>query len=259
MAIANDAMFGLSHFAARIFLWLLGSGAIAWAAFVLPLFWQQATLSRVASELLQGHSFKIQWVLREAQEAEAAQQSSFCDPTILHDAVVLHLAILDDAMSASNKTLVNSAYSPLYDSTRRALSCAPADPFAWLTLFWLDFSKYGFERDNATYLRLSYALGPNEGWIALRRSRLAIALFPRLPADLADDAIDEFIRLVDTGTLYSETAGIFASATPAVQSRLLERIKSAKAVPRQIFARTLYDEGFDVKILGIDGPAQPWR
>ena len=136
----------------------------------------------------------------------------------------------------------------LLDVTRRALVCAPADPFVWLTLFWLEAGKSGLSSDNARYLRLSYALGPNEGWISLWRAKIAFALFEQLPADLADDALDEFVKLIDTQRLYSETATIFANATPVVQKRIIDHLKNGAAIPRGIFARTLYDMGLDVKI-----------
>jgi hypothetical protein len=259
MVTPSETVFGWGHFAARIFVGLLGLGAIAWGGLVLPLFCRQIAPSHVASELLQGHTFKIQSLLSEAQRAEAAERSSFCDPTILHDAVILRLAILNDAIAGGNKALEDVAYGRQYEATRAALVCAPADSFAWLTLFWLDLSKHGLTRDDETYLRLSYASGPNEGWIALRRSRLAIPLLVWLPADLAEDATDEFINLVNTGMLYPETAQIFASAPPAAQGRLLARLKFAQAVPRQIFARTLYDQGFDINIPGVDVKAHPWQ
>jgi hypothetical protein len=126
-------------------------------------------------------------------------------------------------------------------------------------LFWIDAAKNGLTPKNANYLRLSYALGPNEGWIGLWRVQLALALFERLPKDLADDATDEFIRLVNTQVLYQEAAAIFSRATPAVQGRLVEQLKTANPVPRQIFARVLYDKGFDVNIAGVDRPARPWQ
>ena len=247
-------------FWARGFIWLLGLGAVAWGGFVLPLFWQQATLNRVAAELLQGHNFKMQFLLDEAQQAEAAERSSFCNPTGLHNAVILRLSILNQAIAATNRTLVEAAYAPLYAASRRALACSPADALVWLTLFWLDAGKHGFLPANANYLRLSYSLGPNEGWIALWRNRLALALFAQLPTDLSDDAIDEFIKLVDTGQLYPETAAIFANAAPAVQSRLVAHLKTAKAIPREIFAQTLYAKGLDVSIPGVQPPdPRPWH
>ena len=46
-------------------------------------------VNRVATAVLQGHTFKMQWLLDAARQAEAAEQSSFCNPTALHNAVVL--------------------------------------------------------------------------------------------------------------------------------------------------------------------------
>jgi hypothetical protein len=242
----------------RAFVCLLGLAAIAWGGFLLPLFWRDAPLNRIESELLQGHAFKMQVLLENAQQA-IPQQSLFCDPIALHDAVILRLNILDNALAVRNQTLVDSGSNRLHAATQRALTCAPADSFAWLTLFWLSARKHGFEQDDAVYLRLSYALGPNEGWIALPRSRLAIAMFTQLPPDLANDAINDFVKLVDTGTLYPEAVAIFAGAAPGVRSLLVERLKSSKPIPREIFARALYDKGFNIDVPGADRPVRPWQ
>jgi len=65
---------------------------------------------------------------------------------------------------------------------------------------------------------------------------------------------------VDTGQLYSETAAIFASAAPAVQSRIVAQFATAKPIPRRNFARMLYNRGLDVTIPGVDSrPARPWQ
>jgi hypothetical protein len=237
-----------AYFWVRSIVFLLGLGAVTWGGLYLPLFWQQSSLEHMTSEVLLGHAFKMELLLDETRKAEATERSSFCNPTTLRDVAILRLAVLDKAIAASDRTLIDSAYSRLNDDARSALSCSPADPFIWLTLFWLDAAKRGLGPDGARYLRLSYALGPNEGWIALRRNRLAMAVFAQLPADLANDAIDEFVKLVDTGRLYPEAAAVFAGAAPAVQSRIVERLKTANAISRQIFARALYDKGLDVNI-----------
>jgi len=250
-----------AYFLMRTFICLLGLGAVIWGGFALPLFWQQAPVNGVASAILRGHTFKMQWLSGATRQAEAAEQSAFCNPTALHNAVVLRLDALDKAIAATNQTLVDSAYSPLFDAIRKALSCAPADSFVWLALFWLDAGKHGFDSDNANYLRLSYALGPNESWIALWRSRLAFALFERLPTDLADDAIDEFVKLVDTEALYPETAAIFVSAGSTAQSRIIAHLKTVRDIPRQIFARTLQDKGMSVDVPDVyrPGSERPWK
>jgi hypothetical protein len=261
MAIPNEVRgvrMATAYFFVRIFVCLFGIGSVVWAGLLLPSFWNQASGNRIASELLEGHAFKRQALTEEARRYDAAEQSSFCTPTELHNSVVLHLTILNEAIVAKDPNRIEAAYNPLYDVTRKALSCSPSDSFAWLTLFWLDAARHGFQPDNANYLRLSYALGPNEGWIALWRSRIAITMFERLPNDLKTDAVDEFIKLVDMG-LYPQAVEIFTSATPAVQNRIALQLKYAKAIPRQIFARTLYQNGLDIDIPGVDRPARPWQ
>ena len=245
---------------ARAFVCLLGLGAVAWGGCVLPLFWHQASLNQIASESLQGHVFKTQVLLDEARRADAFEPAALCDPIKLHNAVVVRLAISDSAIAAANHTSVDSAHTAFYDLARRALACAPTDSFVWLTLFWLDATKNGLTPANANYLRLSYAEGPNEGWIALWRVRLALALFERLPSDLSSDALNDFINLVDTSALYPETAAIFAGAAPGVQSEIIQHLKTANATSRQVFARVLYDQGVDVKIPDTVIPGlRPWE
>jgi hypothetical protein len=249
-----------AHLLARTFVWLLGVSGIAWGAILLPLFWHQIPLDQMAAEILQGHRFKRQTLLVEAERNAAAERTSVCNPTELHNAVVLDLSILNESLATADQPLITSDYGTLYEASRRALSCAPSDPFAWLVLFWLDVGQHGFEPQNATYLRQSYALGPNEEWIALWRTRIAIALLPRLPADLSNLAVSEFVKLVETGRLYKETAAIFGSAPPAVQGQIIDHLKTANETARQIFARTLYDNGLDVDIPGTKIPGlRPWE
>jgi hypothetical protein len=264
MATPNKVRGGLTvaaHVFAVIFVSVLGIGAVTWGALMLPLFWQQVPLNRATSAVLEGRTFNVQWLLDKAQQAAVADGHSWvCNPTTPHDAVVLRLAALEEAITAANQTQVGLAYDPLYDATRTALACSPADPFVWLTLFWLEVGKHGYDPAYENYLRLSYALGPNEGWIALWRSRISFAVFERLPDDLASHAINEFTTLVETGRLYPETLAIFSNATPATQNRIVERLKTAKAIPRQVFGRMLYDQGLNITIPGVDAtPTRPWR
>lgn len=241
----------------RIFAFLLGLGAVVWGCSELPLFWRQGSLNRVASEILQGHSFAPQLLVEEAREAQAAERRSHCNPAIVRDVVAVRLAVFEASVKSDDKTARAAAFGPLDQATRTALACTPGDAFDWLTLFWLDLIKHGFTPENAAFLRLSYTFGPNEAWIAIRRSRLTIPLFARLPADLRDDAVDEFVKLVDTEGVFPEMAAIFATAAPAVQGRLAAALESAKPIPRQIFARALSDRGVKIDIPGV--AHRPWE
>jgi hypothetical protein len=243
----------------RGFVYLLGVSAIVWAVFVLPIFWQQAAPHSVATKLLNNDSFKLQSLLYEAQQAEKIAQRPFCVPTALRSLAVLRTFVLNRAIANSDRVLTTASFVPLVNAVRETLICAPADSFMWLTLFWLDSGKYGLDAKNTDYLRLSYVFGPNEGWIAWWRTRLAFLLFDRLPPDLTGEAVDDFVKLVDTGLFYSQAAEIFKAASPAVQERIVEQLKTVNLNTRQAFASTLRNKDVDVNIPGVAGPTRPWQ
>src|ERR1700733_988382 len=91
---------------ARIFFIVVGLGAIGWGGFFLPIFWRQSPTHYVAVAYMQGRGFSDQVLLNQAQRVAAAVDSPFCDPTELHDAVMLRLAILNNAIAAANPTLI---------------------------------------------------------------------------------------------------------------------------------------------------------
>jgi hypothetical protein len=262
MAIPNEidrVRGGAANHLTRSFVFVLGVGALIWGLFTLPIFWQQASPNSVAAKLLQGDSFRPQSLVDEAQQADKAAQFQFCNPSALHSLFVLRLFLLNQSIAAGNRALVDSSYAPLYAAARNTLACAPADSYVWLTLFWLDAGKRGLNPTNANFLRLSYTLSPNEAWIALWRSRVAMLLFERLPPDLSSDAVDEFIKLVNMGRFYWETAEIFKNASSSAQNRILEQLKPVKLITRQAFARALHEDGVDVAVPGLEKPARPWQ
>ena len=132
-----------------------------------------------------------------------------------------YASALDETMAAADQSLFELYSGNLHDAIQKALFCTPADPLVWLTLVWLDVRRHGFEPRDANYLRLSYDLGPNEAWIGLWRTRIAIASFQQLPPDLSERATGEFVKLGNTGWFYRETAQIFGRAAPAARSASL--------------------------------------
>ena len=126
---------------------------------------------------------------------------------------------------------------------------------------WLDDAKEGFRSVQIQYLRLSYQLGPNEGWIAGRRSRLALATFERLPPDLAETATCEFARLVDGWLGLSECRCALHRAWLAdPRSNARQPLGNVGERQRKAFAKALYTQGYDVVVPEVDAPdARPWR
>ncbi len=262
MAIPNEMDRRSAHVAnhlTRIFVFLLGVGAVVWGLFILPVFWQQASARWVAAKILQGETFKPQVLIDAAQQVDKAAQSGFCNPDALHSRFVLRLFSLQESITGANPTVVHSSYAPLYAAAGNALACAPADSFAWLSLFWMDAGRHGLDARNANFLRLSYDLSPNEAWIALWRSQLAMLLFEQLAPDLASKASEEFVKLVNTDWFYWQTAVIFKNASSTARNRVLEQLKSLKLSTRQAFAKALREQGLNVAVPGVERPARPWE
>jgi hypothetical protein len=87
------------------------------------------------------------------------------------------------------------------------------------------------------------SLGPDEGWIALKRNVVALAVFERLRPDVGEMAIREFARLFGSGlsrdssdlhrTNLADTR--FATASPLLAARIL-RVFSICAVWRSFLS-----------------------
>jgi hypothetical protein len=145
---------------------------------------------------------------------------------------------------------IDMQLNALRDSIRRSLACSPADPFLWVVLYWVEINRNGFQPDYLKYLRLSYQLGPNEGWIALKRNGYALAIFQQLPPDLAEMAIAEFATLVDTG-FYAETAAILTGPGWPEREMLLSHLKDVSERYKEAFAKAVYKLGYDVNVPGV--------
>jgi hypothetical protein len=249
----------VARIAARVWVSVVALAAIGWGMTMLPYFWRGAALNWITAQIVQGQTFPSSVLTQQAALADSAE-TSFCDPARTHDAVVLHLAILEQAAATPDDSQVRSARDQVDHAVRKALACSPADAFVWLTLFWLEVSKHGYQPRDGDYLRLSYALAPYEGWMALWRCKLALAVLDKLPADLASKALEEFARLVETERLFAESMAIFSSVPRVTQIRLTEQLKSATPTARQTFARMLYDQGSDLTIPGVEAtPNRPWH
>ena len=113
----------------------------------------------------------------------------------------------------------------------------------WLTDLWLKRLSGEFVDSDWNLLRMSYWSGPNEAWIAVRRNRLALDIFPKLPDELAEEALSEFVGLVRSG-LYADASSILAGPGWAVHEQLLSRLTRVDEVNRHEFARAAGVKGY---------------
>lgn len=244
---------------ARTLLLIVGMSAVAWGAGTLPDFRQQFPVEDAARRVTGGEPFSRQALAALTPAIQRIEQSDYCRPAALRAVAIIRLRLAEDAFSSSEQSRIDDALKAVRTAIRRSLSCAPADPFLWLTLYWVENTYEGFDPGHFGYLRMSYALGPNEGWIAVKRNRFGLAVFERLPPDLAEMTLREFVSLVDGGFV-RDAAAIFAGPGWRIRDRILPRLEQVSDANRKDFAKALYDGGYNVDVPGTERPdPRPWH
>jgi hypothetical protein len=244
---------------ARVFTLGLGALAVAWGGSLLPQFWHQSLLQRTATRIIYNDEFKVEALQPLLPLIEAAEQEAYCQPSILHSAAIIRLRLMESAIATGQRQSIDPARKKLRTTILSSLACAPADPFLWLVLYWIEVSQDGFEPDLLKYLRMSYETGPAEGWVAVKRNRLALAVYNKLPDDLAAKAVREFANLVKSN-FTREAVEILAGPGWPIQDILLKSLEDVPERDRANFAKALYVRELDVQVPGIAMPdRRPWR
>ena len=238
---------------ARFILAIAGAAAMAWAIVAIPTFRSENTIVDVARALMAGDAFKSENLAAIDARAETKGGSTFRS-AVLGKAAVIRLRRAEDAVRAGEHQRIDQSLKSLANIVDESLQNAPSDPFLWLVRYWLDSVNNGARPENLRFLRMSYDLGPYEGWIAVKRSRVALTAFSALPKDLAELAISEFVGLVRWGLL-SDAAEIAAGPAKSIRGTLFPRLKDLKFEQRRAFAGRIYQRELDdVLIPGINPP-----
>lgn len=242
----------------RAFIMLLGLAGVVWGIVNFSASWRQAGIEQIASEILDHERFKPKALDPFISSLAEIEQSHYCQPKLLRSAAIIRLRLAEEAIAFAERDVIDDRLSALENGIRSALACEPADAFLWMVLAWVNNLREGPKLEQLTFLRLSYSLGPNEGWIAVRRNRLALAMFPHLPPDLAATAVGEFDRMLNSW-LYWDTIAIFIGPGWAIRDRLLGSLGGVGARQREAFAEELYAEGYDVIVPGVaPHKRRPW-
>jgi hypothetical protein len=246
---------------ARIVTAVIAGAAIAWGSVTIPIFSRQATIENIAHRIIRGEPYKIDVLTRQMPVVEAVESSTDCRPIALWSAAIIRLRLVERARrEATGKSVDTQEMKMLDSSLRRSLSCSPAEPFLWLVLYWVESDQNGFKPEYLNYLKMSYDLGPNEGWIAIKRNPVTFAEYKRLPRELAADAVNEFVALVNS-EFYEQAVEVFSGLDGPVREAILPHLKTLPLRIRKAFVRAAYDRGIDVKLPGVEWPeGKPrWR
>lgn len=230
--------------------------AILWGCWTLPLFWNQGFDKSVARGIISGRAFRPEILSPLKSDLDAIEQLPFCRASATRSAAIIRLRIAEQTLSVGRPETIDQEFDALRRALVTTLSCSPADPFSWLALFWLSNNQIGFKSENLQYLRLSYELGPSEGWIALKRNHIAFSIFEALDPALAKTAIREFIQILNTG-LYMEAVEIFTGPAWRVRDQILPLLTEVPIRNREIFADALRNRGSEVIVPGVSDRRHP--
>src|SRR5438067_11152888 len=222
--------------ACAIALGLIGMG---WGISELSNLRREAISSNIARRILAGDPFKSKILLNQVSLVEQAEG---CRPLEARSAAIIRLRIAElsnEPGLAAGPVRTNVAV----EAIRHSLACSPADPFLWLVLYVLEPSA------PSSYLSASYRLGPNEGWIAVRRNPVAFEAFDELPEDLRGRVVQEFVRLLELD-LYDAAVKIFVGAAWDKRELILSQMDRLPLRTRQIFAEALAAGDYDVTVPG---------
>jgi hypothetical protein len=230
--------------AARVFTVCLGLAAAGWAGLVAPIAWRQASMAPLGTKIVAGERFGPGILQQYLAAAQPDAGRGLCQPLTERALAVARLRLAEEAIGDGDRNSIDQTQSDGEAAIRRSLSCAPTDPFLWFALFWIQNSRTGLSADNFRFLRMSYRVGANEGWLAIRRNRIAMALYPGLPDDLKQAATDEFVQLVKSDFI-TEAAGILAGSARPVSSILLPRLHGLDEKKLRFLAILLAGHGMD--------------
>jgi len=242
----------------RFLLISIGLFSIWWGISTFPVFWRDSRLVHAADDILNGEDFKpgiLQTLLADADSAERA----WTHPEALRSAAIIRLHLAEDAGETENSDSLGPIIDHLDASVRRSLSAAPADPYLWFALYWSKTTKGDRSKDDFAYLRMSYLVGPHEGWVAMQRNYTALAHFSELPPDLAEAAVTEFKDLV-ASAFYDSAVDILAGPGWPIHDLLLRRLEDVPEVARRQLSRSADQLGYAIEVPGVDrGEPRPWR
>jgi hypothetical protein len=239
------------------FVFLLGVACITLSATVIPIFVSEYNVLRLAPQVIAGQSFDSKML--ESVLPPFPYSAQKCRASVLKATAIVRLRLLESAVALADRKLVSDLQGSLRLSVRNALSCSPTESFLWFLQYWLEVTQNGLNDRALQYLRMSYSLGPNEGWISVKRNGFALAIFNRLPEDLAAQVICEFVSLVRS-EFYPEAVANLSGPGWPMREALIAALAPLGEKQRYQFSKSLRAEGFYVEIPGVVVvPRRPWN
>ncbi|WP_142251748.1 hypothetical protein [Bradyrhizobium sp. UNPF46] len=237
----------------RSALLVLGLAGFWWSTTVLPIFHSASATHEIVDHIIAGERFRPGILANVLAHLEAEPIRTVVKSSKLRALAFVHLGIAEGQVGqeADKQTAIAEQY------VRNSISSNPMDSFLWLTLYSGSVSREGVGQNNLTFLEQSYATGPREGWIALRRNRLALVAFPLLESRMAKSAISEFCNIVDSEFIDEAFTSLVGVGWPH-RDQLVAGLECADISARERLAQRLADEGIKISLPGVEVRKRSW-
>jgi hypothetical protein len=239
---------------------LFGLSAAIWAASVCPDIFNQNRLASISQSIVAGNVIDAAFLATEAKAgANEIAASRFPHPKALSTLAFIRVHLLERSLRGSSSHEIDRDFADAIAAIRTSLDVSPTDAFLWFALFWSTGVSTGFKPEHLRLLRFSYEFGPREGWVAVRRNRLGLQLYPFLPPELAEAVVQEFVGLVESG-FFAESVDLMTGPGWPIHDVLLSRLQTVPLAGREELAAALRSRGYDVTPPGVTERRQrPWN
>lgn len=235
-----------------------GLASVLWSVAVLPSFWLMTSAGDVAARIIVDDRFKPGALARVLTSLESQPAAAGDQPEFLRSRALLKLRMAEEAMTRNGSEETDRSFSLALQDLKSALSARPSDSFLWLLLYSIETTRGGFDPQYLRYLDQSYATGPREGWVSLRRNRLALSAFPKLSEAVQSAVISEFEEMVDADFIEDAALNLIGTGWQH-REQLLAALGSVDITSRQSLHKRLAADGIKLNMPGIASDERPWR
>jgi hypothetical protein len=221
---------------------ITGCLGLFWCAAVLPRAEVSSYFQDFEPRLLLFENFDRAALMRILANP-AGRELSPCDTHSQRAMLLMELQLTETALQSGDTNEFDRVADSLGARSREILSCAPRDSFAWLAAFDQELLHGRVNAHSFDLLAMSYETSPNEAWISIRRTAVALPLALIAPEPAQRKILSEFQQLIRhefvdvAARAYSRTS---APTRALLQTQVVAQLDSDK---QKAFAEALQKLG----------------
>ncbi|WP_439405852.1 hypothetical protein ACNJX9_31425 [Bradyrhizobium sp. DASA03076] len=236
---------------------MFGLAGVIWSAVTLPAFRSAAPAKDVTARILVDDRFKSRTLSDLLTSMKASSEPVVQRSDLPRAEALVRLLIAEEPIERKGPDQVDRDVAAADERLKFALALNPADSFLWLMLYSVA-ARNGLDYASIRFLHQSYGSARLEGWIALRRNRLALAIFPMLSEAMRQNVVSEFAALVDSNFIDVAAANLAGVGWPQ-REVLLRGLTQVDVISREALAKRLARDGLMANVPGVDVDERLWR